>query len=99
MLAANWFEVAMVVDSRANAQTRERFGRFVEGADIELVAFTPAHALMARAAWQTYGCGRHPARLNFGDCMAYALAKAEGAPLLFKGNDFAQTDIEPALKD
>ena len=66
---------------------------------IELVAFDVQHALLARAAWQRFGRGRHPARLNYGDCMAYALAKAERDTLLFKGNDFAQTDIEPALKD
>ena len=51
----------------------------------------------AKAAFQRYGKGRHPARLNFGDCMSYALAKVRGVPLLYKGNDFALTDIRPAL--
>ena len=46
-----------------------------------------------------YGRRQHPARLNFGDCMVYGVAKAEREPLLFKGDDFSQTDIEPALKD
>ncbi len=63
------------------------------------MAFTPEHAERAREARRIYGRKRHPAQLNFGDCMVYGVAKAEREPLLFKGNDFAQTDIEPALKD
>ncbi len=54
-------------------------------------------AWIARRANLTYGKGRHPARLNFGDCFSYALAKQSGEPLLFKGNDFSQTDIISAL--
>ena len=61
--------------------------------------FTPEHAESRAYGSAMYGRGHHPARLNFGDCFAYALAKAEREPLLFKGNDFSQTDIEPALKD
>ncbi len=53
---------------------------------------------MARIAYQRFGRGNHPAKLNYGDCFAYALAKVTGEPLLFKGNDFAQTDITPALR-
>ena len=53
-------------------------------------------AQFARDAWRHFGKGRSPARLNFGDCFAYALAKTSGEPLLFKGRDFAQTDIEAA---
>ena len=49
---------------------------------------------LRRDAWRRYGKGNHPAALNFGDCFAYALAVATGEPLLFKGNDFAQTDVE-----
>jgi ribonuclease VapC len=66
---------------------------------IELVPVTPEAASRCRDAYADYGRGNHPAKLNFGDCFAYALAKLSGEPLLFKGNDFAQTDIEPALKD
>ena len=51
----------------------------------------------ARAAFRTYGKGRHPAALNFGDCFSYALAKISGEPLLFKGNDFSKTDIKSAI--
>jgi ribonuclease VapC len=66
---------------------------------MDIVPLTPEHAIMARHAWRTFGKGTHKARLNFGDCLAYGLAKTEGEPLLFKGDDFVLTDIEPALKD
>ena len=59
--------------------------------------FTEAHFRLAAAAFDRYGRGRHPAKLNFGDCMAYAVAKAHGVPLLYKGDDFARTDIAAAL--
>jgi ribonuclease VapC len=66
--------------------------------NIEVVAFDAEHLAAARTAFDRYGKGRHPqAALNFGDCMAYAVAKVRGAPLLFKGGDFLATDIEPAL--
>ena len=58
-----------------------------------------SQAEIARTGLATFGRGAHPASLNYGDCFAYALAKETREPLLFKGNDFAQTDIEPALKD
>ena len=58
-----------------------------------------SQAGLARSAWRIFGRGVHPAKLNFGDCFAYALAKETREPLLFKGRDFAQTDVEPALKD
>ena len=64
---------------------------------IQIELFTPAHATLAIAAFTQYGKGRHPAALNFGDCCAYALAKSLNLPLLYKGNDFAQTDIASAL--
>jgi len=60
--------------------------------------FTWEHAERARVARRTYGRGHHAAQLSFGDCMVNAVAKHEGESLLFKGNDFSQTDIEPALK-
>ena len=64
---------------------------------IELVPVDVDQIQWARIANQTYGRGYHSAKLNFGDCFAYALARSTGEPLLFKGRDFAQTDIEPAL--
>jgi ribonuclease VapC len=65
----------------------------------EVIDFSAAHLTAARAAFDLYGKGRHPrAALNYGDCMAYAVAKLRGVPLLFKGGDFRETDIEPALR-
>ena len=63
---------------------------------LRVVEWTPAETLRAHDAFLRYGKGRHPAGLNFGDCMSYALAKSLDAPLLYKGEDFARTDIRPA---
>ena len=98
MSAANWFEAAMVVESRGDATVRARFDEFVRVSGIELVPVSVAQAEAPRESWSSFGRGQHAAKLNFGDCFAYALARTEAAPLLFKGGDFAQTDIEPALK-
>ena len=68
----------------------------LEKSAVELVSVTPEHANAACRAWRRFGKGNHPAALNFGDCFAYALARTAGEPLLFKGRDFAQTDIEAA---
>ena len=89
----------MVVDRRGDPVARSRFDEIVREVPIEIAAITAAHAASARQAWRDYSRGAHPAKLNFGDCLAYGFAKIEGEPLLFKGNDFSQTDIEPALKD
>ncbi len=64
---------------------------------VKIVAFDEQQSKLAIAAFAQYGKGRHPAALNFGDCCAYALAKSMNLPLLYKGNDFAQTDIASAL--
>jgi ribonuclease VapC len=64
---------------------------------VEIVALDHGQAELARLAWRRYGRGRHPASLNYGDCFSYALAKSRRLPLLFVGNDFPQTDIEPVL--
>jgi ribonuclease VapC len=69
----------------------------VQKFEIEIVPFTAEHAAIARQAYRDFGKGSgHPAKLNFGDCMAYALARSERQPLLFVGNDFSHTDIEAA---
>jgi ribonuclease VapC len=70
--------------------------RYLERADIQLVAVPPPATKLALEAFDRYGKGRHPARLNMGDCFAYACAKHYDQPLLYKGLDFAQTDIETA---
>lgn len=89
-------EAAMVVESRGGAAAGQELDMLLEKSAVELVPVTPEHANAARRAWRRFGKGNHPAGLNFGDCFAYALAKTAGEPLLFKGEDFAQTDIEVA---
>jgi ribonuclease VapC len=98
MSAANWVEAALVVDSSRSPRAKARFEDLIRELGIELVPVTIEAAYRCRAAHADYGRGNHPARLNYGDCFAYALAKLSGEPLLFIGNDFAQTDVEPALK-
>jgi len=68
----------------------------VARAQMQIASFTESHARLARDAFRRYGKGWHPAQLNFGDCMTYALAKDSGEELLFKGTDFGLTDITPA---
>ncbi len=99
MSAANWVETAIVVDAHKNPMAQVRFEDLIGALRLEIEPVTVEDAHRSRAAYSDYGRGHHRARLNFGDCFAYALAKRRGEPLLFKGNDFAQTDIEPALKD
>ena len=96
--APTWFEATMVLDRRGDARAAEIFHTIMERIRIEICPMTPAHALEARRAWAVFGRDRHRARLNFGDCVVYAVAKFEKAPLLCKGNDFALTDIELVLK-
>ena len=81
----------------ADLDIREELDAWLAAAAVEIVPFTAAQCLLAERAFLHFGKGRHPAGLNFGDCFAYALAKAFNEPLLFKGNDFSQTDIEPCL--
>jgi ribonuclease VapC len=99
MSVANWVEAAIVVDSYRSPAAAVRFDGLFDVLGLVVESVTIEDAYRARAAYSDYGRGHHPARLNYGDCFAYALAKRHGEPLLFKGNDFAQTDIEPALKD
>lgn len=99
MSAANWVEAAIVVDSHRNPMAQVRFEDLIDALRLEIEPVTVEDAYRTRAAYSDYGRGHHQARLNFGDCFAYALAKRRGEPLLFKGDDFSQTDIEPALKD
>ena len=89
-------EAAMVVESRGGIAAGHELDVLLEQTAVELVPVTPEHANGARRAWRRFGKGNHPAALNFGDCFAYALAEATGEPLLFKGKDFARTDVEVA---
>ena len=96
MSVANVLELSIVVEGRGGAAAGHELNLFLERAAIELVPVTVAHVEAARLAWRRFGKGNHQAALNFGDCFAYALAKTTSEPLLFKGEDFARTDIEPA---
>ena len=96
MSVASFLEAAIVLESRSGAAAGHELDIFLEEAGIELEPVTPDQAQAARRAWRRFGRGNHPAGLNFGDCFAYALAEATGEPLLFKGQDFALTDIEAA---
>jgi ribonuclease VapC len=92
--AANYVEAAAVIDASDDPIASRRVDDFFKTAQITIEAVTEAHAQIARAAYRDFGKGsRHPAKLNFGDCFAYALAKFRREPLLFKGNDFIHTDI------
>jgi len=96
--AANLLETAMVVESRKGEAAGRDLDLLLYRAAIEVVPVDHDQAEIARTAWRQFGKGRHPAGLNYGDCFAYALAKARQMPLLFSGDDFARTDIEPALR-
>jgi ribonuclease VapC len=92
--AANLLEAGIVIDNQAGLSAGRRLDAFVERAGIGIEPVTEEQVRIARQAYVDYGRGNHPAALNFGDCFAYALAKATGEPLLFKGDDFAQTDVK-----
>lgn len=97
--AANFLEAAIVIDGSRDPIASRRFNDLLREAGVLIAPVTERQARIARAAYRDFGKGSgHPARLNFGDCFAYALAKATGEPLLFKGEDFTHTDITPALQ-
>ena len=97
--AANFLETAIVIDGSRDPVASRRFDDLLRAADLTIEPVTEEQARVAREAYRDFGKGSgHPAQLNFGDCFAYALAKVTGEPLLFKGNDFSQTDIAPALE-
>lgn len=91
---ASFVETSMIVESRYGTDGVRDLDLFIAKAQITLVPVDDEQAHLARQAFRQYGKGRHPAGLNFGDCFSYALARSLGEPLLFKGNDFGQTDIE-----
>jgi ribonuclease VapC len=96
--AATLLEVSIVVDASGRADMARRLEDLLDAIDVKVEPVTAEHAQIGRRAYRDYGRGSgHAARLNFGDCFAYALAKASGEPLLFKGSDFAQTDVRSAL--
>jgi len=92
--APNYFEVSMVAEAQQGKAGCHELDRLASAFELVVAPFGADHIETARDAFRRYGKGRHRAGLNFGDCCAYALARTLDAPLLFKGNDFALTDIK-----
>ena len=98
MSAANFLEAAIVIDLSRSPIASRRFDDLLNAAGMTIEPVTEEQAHLGRAANRDFGKGSgHPAQLNFGDCFAYALARATGEPLLFKGQDFTHTDVTPAM--
>lgn len=95
--AASLVEISLVLESSKGYEGVRDFDLFLARAGIKLADVDAEQAEIARTAFRKFGKGRHAAKLNFGDCFSYALAKAYDAPLLFKGNDFSQTDVQRAV--
>lgn len=93
MSTVSALEVALVIGARKRERGLAALGSFLQESGIRVVGFDQQQLGLAREAWWTYGKGRHSAGLNLGDCCSYALAKASGKPLLYKGDDFSKTDI------
>lgn len=97
--AVNFVEAAIVIDGSRDPIASRQFDNFVTEAELRIEPVDEAQARIAREAYRDFGRGSgHPAKLNFGDCFAYALSRTRREPLLFKGRDFTHTDIVPALK-
>ena len=97
MSAARYLEAGIVIDGRKNPSVSRDLDWLIDEVEIEIVDITVEHAKIARAAYRDYGKGSgHKAQLNFGDCFSYALASQTREPILFKGNDFSQTDLQSA---
>jgi ribonuclease VapC len=96
MSAVTYVEAAVVTDSNRSPVLSRRFDDLLRDLRVHVESVTARQAEIARQAYRDFGKGRHKAGLNFGDCFAYALAKEMDEPLLFKGNDFAHTDVERA---
>jgi len=95
--AGTLLETSIVIEARYGEVGGRELDLLLHKAQIEVVPFDQEQAELARDAYRRYGKGRHAAALNYGDCFAYALSAVRGEPLLFKGDDFAQTDVKNAL--
>jgi len=92
--AASYLEASIVLDRRGSVELSAELDRFLSWARATIEPVSATQARIARRAYQEFGRGSgHPARLNFGDCFSYALSKDAAEPLLFKGTDFARTDV------
>jgi ribonuclease VapC len=94
--AGNLLECALLVEARRGEAAGRELDLLLHRAVVQTVPVDADQIQLARSAWRRFGKGRHPAGLNFGDCFAYALSAASGEPLLFKGEDFARTDVAVA---
>lgn len=97
MSLASFVECSLVLEARYGPDGVRDLDLFIARAQVGLVPVDTDQAYVARQAWRKFGKGRHAAGLNFGDCFAYALARTLAEPLLFKGADFALTDVDPAI--
>lgn len=95
--AGTLLEAVMVVEARLGEAGGREFDLWLKRAGVEIVPVDDEQVDLARRAWRQFGKGRHPAGINFGDCFSYALAVSRDEPLLFKGEDFARTDIRPCV--
>lgn len=95
--AATVLEASLVLEHRHGPPGTAKLDQLLAEQGVQVVPFDVDQLALARAAYRRFGKGRHPAALDFGDCFAYALARQLGVPLLFKGDDFRQTDVESAL--
>jgi ribonuclease VapC len=96
MGAPTVLETAMALSSRLKREALAEIMAFLSRARVEIVPFTAEHMRVAVSAHSRFGRGRHPAQLNFGDCLCYATASIAAMPLLFTGGDFSRTDLEAA---
>lgn len=96
MSPVNFVEAAIQADKRGE-EVAEAFDEIMRMSEIQIAEISLHQTRLARDAYRRYGKGNHAAKLNLGDCFAYALSKARGEPLLFKGGDFRLTDVEAAL--
>jgi ribonuclease VapC len=92
--AATLLEATIIIEARLGAVGSREFDLWLVRAGVEVVPFDAEQADIARRGWSRFGKGNHPARLNYGDCFTYALAIARDEPVLFKGDDFAKTDLK-----
>lgn len=97
MSAATFVEISIVIEARFGAEGLPALDLFIERAGIEIADVDLEQGKVARRAFSRYGKGRHPAGLDYGDCFSYALAMTRGESLLYKGEDFARTDVVPAI--
>jgi ribonuclease VapC len=95
--APTLFETELVITKRLHSRARALVLRFLEENEVIVTPFDGRHWELAAEAFIRFGKGRHPARLNYGDCMTYATARFAAEPLLFVGEDFGKTDLTPAL--